>query len=89
MLTAVALTFLAFFLVLPLAVVFAEAFAKGLGTYVAAVRDPDALAAIRLTLLTVAIAVPANVVFGVCAAWSIAKFRFSGKSLLTTLIDLP
>jgi sulfate transport system permease protein len=74
---------------LPLVAVFAEAFAKGLGTYLAAVRDPDALAAIRLTLLTVAIVVPANVVFGVCAAWSIAKFRFRGKSLLTTLIDLP
>jgi sulfate transport system permease protein len=88
-LTAVALTFLAFFLVLPLVVVFAEAFRKGLGYYLASIRDPDALAAIRLTLLTVAIVVPANVVFGVCAAWSIAKFRFPGKSILTTLIDLP
>ena len=89
LLIAVALAFLAFFLVLPLVVVFAEALRKGLGFYLASVRDPDALAAIRLTLLTVAIVVPANVVFGVCAAWSIAKFRFPGKSLLTTLIDLP
>jgi sulfate transport system permease protein len=88
-LTAVALTFLAFFLVLPLVVVFAEALSKGLGYYIASIRDPDALAAIRLTLFTVAIVVPANVVFGVCAAWAIAKFRFRGKSLLTTLIDLP
>jgi sulfate transport system permease protein len=89
MLTAVALAFLAFFLVLPLVVVFAQAFEKGVGYYLATLRDPDALAAIRLTLLTVAIAVPANVVFGICAAWAIAKFRFSGKSILTTLIDLP
>jgi sulfate transport system permease protein len=88
-LTAVALAFLAFFLVLPLVVVFAEAFSKGLGFFLATVREPDALAAIRLTLLTVAIVVPANVVFGVAAAWAIAKFRFRGKSLLTTLIDLP
>jgi sulfate transport system permease protein len=89
MLTGIALVFLAFFLVLPLVVVFAEAFSKGVGYYLASVRDPEALAAIRLTLLTVAIAVPANVVFGICAAWAIAKFRFAGKSLLTTLIDLP
>jgi sulfate transport system permease protein len=75
--------------VLPLVVVFAQAFEKGVGYYLATLRDPDALAAIRLTLLTVAIAVPANVVFGICAAWAIAKFRFSGKSILTTLIDLP
>jgi sulfate transport system permease protein len=88
-LTGIALAFLAFFLVLPLVVVFAEAFSKGGAYFLAAVREPDALAAIRLTLLTVAIAVPANVTFGIAAAWAIAKFRFPGKSLLTTLIDLP
>jgi sulfate transport system permease protein len=81
--------FLASFLVLPLAVVFAEAFRRGFGGYFGAFRDPDALAAVRLTLLTAAIAVPANVIFGVSAAWAIAKFNFRGKSLLTTLIDLP
>ncbi len=89
LLTAVALLFLGFFLVLPLAVVFAQAFEKGVGYYLSSIREPDALSAIRLTLLTVAIVVPANVVFGVAAAWAIAKFRFPGKSILTTLIDLP
>jgi sulfate transport system permease protein len=89
LLTAVALLFLGFFLVLPLAVVFGQALAKGVGVYLAAIREPDALAAIRLTLLTVAVVVPANVVFGIAAAWAIAKFKFRGKSLLTTLIDLP
>jgi sulfate transport system permease protein len=88
-LTAVALLFLAFFLVLPLLVVFVQALDKGGAYFLATVREPDALASIRLTLLTVAIAVPANVTFGVSAAWAIAKFRFPGKSLLTTLIDLP
>lgn len=88
-LTGVALLFLAFFLVLPLAAVFAEAFRRGVGAYFASFSDPDALASIKLTLLTAAIAVPANVVFGVAAAWLIAKFQFRGKSLLTTLIDLP
>jgi len=88
-LTGAALAFLAFFLVLPLVVVFAQAFSKGGAYFLAAIREPDALAAIRLTLLTVAIVVPANVVFGIAAAWAIAKFRFPGKSLLTTLIDLP
>jgi sulfate transport system permease protein len=88
-LTGVALLFLAFFLVLPLAAVFAEAFRRGVGAYFASFADPDALASIKLTLLTAAIAVPANVVFGVAAAWLIAKFKFPGKSLLTTLIDLP
>ncbi len=89
LLTTVALVFLACFLILPLLVVFAQAFSKGGAFFLAAVREPDALASIRLTLLTVAIAVPANVVFGVAAAWAITKFRFPGKSLLTTLIDLP
>jgi len=88
-LTAVALVFLAFFLVLPLAAVFTEAFRRGIGAYFAAFAEPDALASIKLTLITAAIAVPANVVFGVAAAWLIAKFQFKGKSLLTTLIDLP
>jgi sulfate transport system permease protein len=84
-----ALLFIGFFLVLPLVAVFAEALAKGVGTYGAAVTDPDALSAIKLTLLVAAISVPLNVVFGVCAAWSVAKFDFRGKSVLLTLIDLP
>lgn len=88
-LTTVALLFLAFFLVLPLAAVFTEALRKGVGVYLEAFKDPDALASIRLTLLTAAIAVPANLVFGVAAAWCIAKFSFRGKSVLITLIDLP
>jgi sulfate transport system permease protein len=89
LLTAVALVFLAFFLALPLASVFAEALRHGIGAYLGSFGNPDALAAIRLTLLTAAIAVPANLVFGVAAAWAIAKFRFRGKSVLITLIDLP
>jgi sulfate transport system permease protein len=84
-----ALAFLALFLALPLVVVLTEAFEKGVGVYAAALRDPDALAAVRLTLLTAAIAVPLNLVFGVAAAWSIAKFTFPGKQLLVTLIDVP
>ncbi len=84
-----ALAFLALFLALPLIVVLTEAFRKGVGVYAAALRDPDALAAVRLTLLTAAIAVPLNLVFGVAAAWSIAKFTFPGKQLLVTLIDVP
>jgi sulfate transport system permease protein len=88
-LTALALGFLTLFLAIPLAAVFVEAFANGFGPYFAAIVEPDALAALRLTLLTAAIAVPANLVFGLCAGWAIAKFRFRGRSLLTTLIDLP
>ena len=88
-LTAIALLFLALFLVLPLITVFVEAFALGASAYLAAVAQPDALAALRLSLLAAAIAVPANLVFGVSAAWAIAKFDFRGKHLLTTLIDLP
>jgi sulfate transport system permease protein len=88
-LIGVALLFLGFFLVLPLAAVFAEALGHGLAAYFASFANADALAAIRLTLLTAAIAVPANVIFGVAAAWAIAKFSFRGKSLLITLIDLP
>src|SRR4030095_4231166 len=88
-LIAVSLAFFALFLVLPLAAVFAEALRKGWQTYGAVLTDADALSAIRLTLLTAAIAVPANVAFGVAAAWAIAKFDFRGKQVLTTLIDLP
>jgi len=88
-LTGIALLFLAFFLVLPLVAVFAAALRRGAGAYFAAFRDEDALASIRLTLLTAAIAVPANTLFGVAAAWLITKYQFRGKSLLTTLIDLP
>ena len=83
------LGFFALFLVLPLVVVFAEAFAKGFETWRAALLDPDALSAIQLTLIAAGIAVPLNLVFGVCAAWAIAKYEFRGKALLTTLIDLP
>jgi sulfate transport system permease protein len=80
---------LALTLLVPLALVFAQAFSKGLSTYWAAITEPDALSAAKLTLLVAAIAVPANAVFGVAAAWSITKFDFPGKNLLITLIDLP
>jgi len=85
----VAVLFIGFFLVLPLVAVFAQALAKGLAAYGAAIIEPDAVAAIKLTLLVAAISVPLNVVFGVCAAWAVAKFDFRGKSILVTLIDLP
>jgi sulfate transport system permease protein len=88
-LIGVAVTFVLLFLVVPLAVVFFEAMRKGIGAYFAAFADPDALSAIRLTLVTAAITIPANLVFGVAAAWAIAKFEFPGKTVLTTLIDLP
>ncbi len=88
-LVTVALSFLTLFLFVPLAAVFYEALRKGVGVYLAAIVDPYALAAIRLTLLSVAIAVPLNLAFGVAAAWAIAKFEFRGKSVLITLIDLP
>jgi sulfate/thiosulfate transport system permease protein len=84
-----ALAIVGVFLVLPLVAVLAGAFKEGASAYAAAVRDPDALAAVRLTLLVAAIAVPVNLVFGVAAAWAIAKFDFPGKSVLVTLIDLP
>ena len=83
------LTFFAVFLLLPLIAVFVEALRKGWSTYLAALVEPDALSAIRLTLLAAAIAVPLNLVFGVAAAWAIAKFEFPGKQILITLIDLP
>jgi sulfate transport system permease protein len=87
--TAVAFVFIALFLVVPLAAVFGEAFAKGWEAYRAAIVEPDALAALRLTLLAAAIAVPLNVVFGVAAGWAIGKFQFPGRHVLLTLIDLP
>ena len=89
LLIGVALAFLTLFLFVPLVAVFAEALKKGVDTYLAAITEADALAAIRLTLLTATIAVPLNLVFGVAAAWTIAKFEFRGKSILLTLIDLP
>jgi sulfate transport system permease protein len=88
-LIAIALAFCFVFLLLPLANVFAQALAQGSGCYWKALRDPDSLAAIRLTLIVAAISVPLNVLFGLAAAWAIAKFQFRGKSLLITLIDLP
>lgn len=88
-LISVTLLFLGAFLVTPLAAVFVEAFRKGAGAYFASFADPAALSAIRLTLLAAGIAVPVNIVFGLAAAWAVAKFEFPGKSLLTTLIDLP
>src|SRR5205809_2174435 len=88
-LIAVAVLFLGVFLFMPLAVVFASALAKGVSVYFAALREPDALAAIRLTLIAAGIAVPMNLVFGIAAAWAIGKFDFFGTSFLVTLIDLP
>jgi sulfate/thiosulfate transport system permease protein len=88
-LLAVALVFLTLFVGLPVAAVFVEAFRKGAGAYWDAIRDPETLSAIRLTLLTAAISVPLNVAFGIAASWLIAKYRFAGKGILLTLIDLP
>jgi sulfate transport system permease protein len=88
-LIALALAFVALFLVVPLAFVFRQALGKGMSVYWAALVDPDALAAIELTLVAALISVPLNLVFGIAAAWAIAKFRFPGKSALVTLIDLP
>jgi len=88
-LIGVALVFMFLFLVLPLAAVFTEALRKGLDAYLEALRDPDAWSAIRLTFFTALVAVPLNLVFGVAAAWAVAKYEFRGKSFLTTLIDLP
>ncbi len=89
LLTGIALAFLALFLFVPLAAVFTEALRKGFTVYLASFEEPDALTAIWLTLTAAAIAVPLNLVFGVAAAWVIAKFEFKGKSILITLIDLP
>ncbi|WP_249660826.1 sulfate ABC transporter permease subunit CysW [Lysinibacillus fusiformis] len=88
-LTFIALAFLAFFIVLPLASIFITAFQKGVDVYLAAITHPDALAAIKLTLTVVAIAVPLNSIFGVMAAWTLTKFNFKGKNLLLTIVDLP
>ncbi len=89
LLIGVSLLFLGLFLVVPLAAVFLQAFADGIGVYFKSLVDPDALSAIRLTLIVAAVAVPVNTVFGVAAAWAISKFNFTGKNLLVTLIDLP
>jgi sulfate transport system permease protein len=89
LLIGTALTFLTLFLFVPLATVFYEALKKGWEVYLAAIVEPDALSAVKLTLITAAIAVPLNLVFGVAAAWTIAKFDFRGKNVLLTLIDLP
>ena len=89
LLISTALVFLALFLLLPLAAVFSQAFEKGLTVYLEALKEPDTLASIKLTLITAAVTVPFNLFFGVTAAWAIAKFSFPGKNLLITLIDLP
>jgi sulfate transport system permease protein len=88
-LIAVALAFLAVFLFVPLIAVFVEALKKGVDVYLAAISEPDAVSAIKLTLIAAGISVPLNLVFGIAAAWSIAKFDFRGKNLLLTFIDLP
>src|SRR5437867_8485545 len=89
LLIGVTLLFLGLFLFVPLVAVFAQAFAKGAGVYLAALREPDALASIRLTLLIAAITVPVNLVFGLAAAWAIARFEFPGRTFLLALLDLP
>lgn len=88
-LIATVLVFLSLFLIVPLAAVFTEALRKGFAVYLAAITEPDALSSIQLTFIAALIAVPLNLVFGVAAAWAIAKFEFRGKSILITLIDLP
>ena len=88
-LIGIALVFVGLFLILPLAAVFTEALRKGVDAFVEGLKEPDAWSAIKLTLTITAIAVPLNLVFGVSAAWAIAKFEFRGKALLTTLVDLP
>jgi sulfate transport system permease protein len=89
LLIGIALTFIVVMIVLPLGIVFIEAFRKGIGPYFASFTNKDALSAIKLTFLAASIAIPLNLVFGVAASWAIAKFDFKGKSLLITLIDLP
>src|SRR5205085_12143164 len=88
-LTALALGFVFIFLFLPLVNVFYQAFSHGVRAYIDAIKEPDSMAAIKLTLLVAAISVPCNVIFGLAASWTIAKFDFPGKSLIITLIDLP
>ena len=85
----IALAFLGFFIVLPLVSIFISAFQKGVDVYMAAITHPDALAAIKLTLTVVVIAVPLNAIFGIMAAWALTKFNFKGKNLLLTIVDLP
>jgi sulfate transport system permease protein len=88
-LITITLLFLGFLLVLPLITVFVQAFSKGFAVYIAAIKEPDALSAIKLTLTTAAFAVPLNLIFGLSAGWAITKFKFKGKNFLLTLIDLP
>lgn len=88
-LIGIAMLFLGLVVLLPLASVFVEAFKKGIGVYIDSITEPDALSALKLTLIVALIAVPVNTVFGVAAAWAISKFRFRGKNILITLIDLP
>jgi sulfate/thiosulfate transport system permease protein len=88
-LVGISMAFLTFMLILPLTVVLTQSLSKGLEVFAKAVTEPDALAAVRLTLLTIAFAVPLNMLFGIAAAWAIAKFEFRGKQILITLIDLP
>lgn len=88
-LTSIAFAFLALFIVLPLVSIFITAFQQGIDVYLAAIIHPDALAAIKLTLIVVAITVPLNAIFGVMAAWALTKFNFKGKNLLLTIVDLP
>lgn len=88
-LITIALLFLGFLVVLPLITVFVQAFSKGFAVYIAAIKEPDALSAIKLTLTTAAFAVPLNLIFGLSAGWAITKFKFKGKNFLLTLIDLP
>jgi sulfate transport system permease protein len=88
-LTLIAVVFLALFLILPLVLVFAEALRQGIGPYFDALKEPDALSAMQLTITVAVIAVPLNVLFGLAASWAIAKFEFKGKNLLISLIDLP
>lgn len=89
LLIALSLLFLASFLLVPLGAVFTEALRKGVGVYFESFKEPDAMAALRLTLMVAAIAVPLNLVFGLAASWALAKFQFRGRSVLITLIDLP
>lgn len=89
LLTIIALLFLFVFLFLPLTAVFVQAFEKGIGTYFSAIKDPTSLSAVKLTLIAAAVSVPLNLLFGISAAWAIARFEFPGKSLLLALIDIP
>src|ERR1700733_2863019 len=88
-LIGIAVAFMFLFLILPLVVVFVEAFSQGVSVYFDSFSNPDVWAAVKLTLLTTVIAVPLNTLFGVAAAWAIAKYQFTGRSLLLTLVDLP